>query len=351
MTALPASRFRQALLKGALIIAGFAVAAVAAEAFLIAIFHNSFLRHIFPTTAHGSYYRFRSILQQDPECSLYDPELRQTLRPGMTCRFTNVEFDTVVRANALGLRDTDEALLGPDVIVLGDSLAMGWGVNGEETFAKLLERRSGLRVLNAGMTGYDTVSEMLMLKRLDASRLKYLVIQYCGNDFEPNKEFARVGSYEIEPRPDYERGVAAYVVNQKYFPGKYLNSLLTYKWKKGEKTAPPPREDPPSEHVKYFLNALLRLQRPDLGRVQLIVLAYPDSGFTAELKKEVASGRYPAWIRRLSTIDTSAVLKPDAYFQLDEHMTTSGHAEIAEALLSAIVNVQPLHGTQALFKK
>jgi hypothetical protein len=331
------SRCRRVLLNVALVLASFALSAVAAEAFLAAIFHSSILRHVFPTTAKGSYYRFRTIIQQDPACSQYDPELRATLKPGVVCRFSNVEFDTVVRANALGLRDSDESLHAPDAIVLGDSFAMGWGVNDEQTFAKLLERRRGLRVLNAGLSGYDTVSEMLLLKRLDVSRLKYLIIQYCGNDYAPNKEFERTGAYVVETESDYNSETAAYLDSRRYHPGKYLKSLWRYRKKKwGKAAAPPPVEDPSSLHVKFFLNALLRIRHAELSHVQLIVLAFPDNGFTAELKKEAASGRYPSWIKRVSTIDTSAVLRPDAYFQLDDHITAYGHAEIAEALLPAV---------------
>jgi hypothetical protein len=319
-----------------LIAAGLVLSAALAEGFLAMMVRSSFMWRLFPTTSKGSYFRFLSIIQDDPVCSRYDPELRVTLKPGVVCRFSNQEFDTVVRANALGLRDSDEALRAPDIIVLGDSFAMGWGVDDRKTFAKLLERRSGLRVLNAGMSGYDTVSEMLMLKRLDTSRLKYLIIQYCINDYPPNRDFYRSNSYYVETEADHEREVAAYLDSRRYHPGQYLSSLWKYRKRKWEKTGPSLLDDPPAEHVKYFINALLRVQHADLSRVQLIVLAFPDSGFTSELKKEAAAGPYPAWIRRLSTVDTSAILGPGAFFRLDDHITADGHAEIAGALMSAI---------------
>jgi len=40
-----------------------------------------------------------------------------------------VEFTNEVRVNHLGVRDDEASLVAPDVIVIGDSHAMGWGVD------------------------------------------------------------------------------------------------------------------------------------------------------------------------------------------------------------------------------
>ena len=54
--------------------------------------------------------------------------------------------------------------------MLGDSHAMGWGVEQEEALPQVLARKSGRKVLNAAVSSYGTVREMLMLDRLDTSR-------------------------------------------------------------------------------------------------------------------------------------------------------------------------------------
>ena len=82
--------------------------------------------------------------------------------------------------NRLGLRDDEASLRAPAVVVLGDSYAMGWGVAQDETIAEVIERETGLRALNAGIASYGTVREMRLLDRIDTSRLRYLVIQYCN---------------------------------------------------------------------------------------------------------------------------------------------------------------------------
>ena len=74
------------------------------------------------------------------------------------------------------MRDDEESLKAPEVIVLGDSVAMGWGIEQNETMAQQIEAMAGLKVLNAGISSYGTVREMKLLNRLDLSRVKYLVI-------------------------------------------------------------------------------------------------------------------------------------------------------------------------------
>ena len=63
----------------------------------------------------------------------YDPELTYRLRPG-ACTFSELEFVTDYRINSLGVRDDEASLDGPEIIVLGDSFAMGWGVEQQESF-------------------------------------------------------------------------------------------------------------------------------------------------------------------------------------------------------------------------
>jgi len=49
-------------------------------------------------------------------------------------------------------------------VVLGDSVAFGYGVDDDETFAARLHRRSGLEVANLGVQGYGTDQSLLRLR-------------------------------------------------------------------------------------------------------------------------------------------------------------------------------------------
>src|SRR5436190_13297312 len=56
------------------------------------------------------------------------------------------------RTDALGFRN-DPLHVPADVVLLGDSVVYGHGVNFEHTLGHLLERRTGLRVANLGRQG------------------------------------------------------------------------------------------------------------------------------------------------------------------------------------------------------
>src|SRR5262245_1272614 len=70
----------------------------------------------------------RRLIQFQPECATYDPGLTYTLIPSSACTVASREFSVEYRANRLGLRDDDASLVKPEIVVLGDSHAMGWGV-------------------------------------------------------------------------------------------------------------------------------------------------------------------------------------------------------------------------------
>jgi lysophospholipase L1-like esterase len=73
------------------------------------------------------------------------------------------DFDVAVRINRHGLRDDkDIAEATPhDVVVVGDSVAWGWGVETRERFSDLLDALTGLRVFNLStptdLEGYDVL--------------------------------------------------------------------------------------------------------------------------------------------------------------------------------------------------
>jgi len=129
------------------------------------------------------YYYRRHIIQLDERTARHDPELLYTLRPGQFI-FSNVEYSTPYVVNSLGVRDDERSLAQPEIVVVGDSYAMGWGVQQSESFPEVLERRTGRRVLNAAVASYGTVREMRLLGRIDLSRTTTLIVQYCANDRE-----------------------------------------------------------------------------------------------------------------------------------------------------------------------
>lgn len=123
--------------------------------------------------------------------------------PGHTCRVAGREYVVEYTANRAGLRDSDDALSRAEIVVLGDSHGMGWGVQGEQSFPKCLQGITGRRVLHASMSSsYGTAREMTLLERL-ALPAGTLVIQYSDNDFVENKPYVDHGTLDTLPEWQY----------------------------------------------------------------------------------------------------------------------------------------------------
>jgi hypothetical protein len=98
------------------------------------------------------------------------------------------------RTNADGFRDPPRGRKRagvPRVLVLGDSYAFGWGVDDAQPFpqrteALLRERGIAAEVINAGVPGYNTEQEALLLAELMPSYAPDMVVlAYVMNDAEP----------------------------------------------------------------------------------------------------------------------------------------------------------------------
>lgn len=135
----------------------------------------------------------------NPSYALRDDELGWRYRPGARVRQRSADFDVEIAIDERGLRDGKAAPPGSrPIVVLGDSLAFGWGVAAEEGLAALLEEALGLPVENLGVSGYGTDQELLFFRRAksDLEPSTVLVIA-CRNDVE---EVARRVSYG-RPKP------------------------------------------------------------------------------------------------------------------------------------------------------
>jgi lysophospholipase L1-like esterase len=127
------------------------------------------------------------------------------LRPNFTQLFdgyvVRLPRITKITINSDGFRGKDYSLEKPNstirIIVLGDSVAFGWGVNDDEVFSEVLERmlnnnskKIRYEVLNLAVPGYNTEQNIEMLK---TKGLKYkpdiVIIAYHRNDIYNNTRF------------------------------------------------------------------------------------------------------------------------------------------------------------------
>ncbi len=114
-----------------------------------------------------------------------------------------------VTLNALGYRGREWRLpKGPGqtrVVVLGDSIAFGYGVADAQAFPQVLDRRdNGLEVINLGVEGYGPGQELLVLRREGLSaEPDVVVLAVClRNDFVD--AVLPVALYDgVTPRPRF----------------------------------------------------------------------------------------------------------------------------------------------------
>jgi hypothetical protein len=283
----------------------------------------------------------RRVIQFSPDCARFDENLGYTLRPG-NCVFSGNEFSNTYQVNNAGLRDDEMSLDHPLIIATGDSFAMGWGVDQEETYAQILERRTGRRVLNAAISSYGTAREMLALRKIPTDKLRYLIIQYCENDHEENLSFYLNGNALHTMSADqYRHYTALDALDKSYFPGKYLRMQIEKRLKEIRRPRHGTSKPVDLDDVDLFINAVTQ-SGVNLNKVQLIVFAMngriadDNRTFPAALKKKIAGGSYPDYIRRMIVLDLSDVLHEKNFYVLDDHMNRSGHEIVADVLYQTI---------------
>jgi len=313
-----------------------------AEGLLLAMYHHpaawypAGLRRFLTT----EYFNRRDIVQLDERHARYDADLFYTLQPG-AFMFENVEFSTQFVVNTLGVRDNQRSLTQPEIVVAGDSYAMGWGVQQDESFPELIERRTGRRVLNAAVSSYGTVREARLLDRVDLSRTTTLIVQYAPNDFNENDEFLTRGNqYMPSRREEWLAAIAEQRRRGRYWPFRMVYDSVV--WIKRGITGWPqggfePTHYPPDAAAERFLNALMHASRKDLSALRIVVLDIDeDPAFIRALDRLRQSETYPPYIRGMRVVDLSGRLTPDLRYVLDDHLNARGHAAIADALMPAI---------------
>jgi lysophospholipase L1-like esterase len=101
-------------------------------------------------------------------------------------------FQTDVEVSSQGFRDREYAPVPPPytlrIVVLGDSISFGQKMPARDTYADQLEQlfaseQKPIEVINASVSGYDTLDEIAALERRGIALQPHLVVLgYCIND-------------------------------------------------------------------------------------------------------------------------------------------------------------------------
>jgi hypothetical protein len=139
--------------------------------------------------------------------------------PYSSTRHTKSCFDVTYRSNSHGARDRERTLQSDRrrIVVLGDSMTEGFGVDDAQRFTSVLERETGIEHLNFGTSGsFGTIQYWLLYKTL-ASKFSHSAVvigMIPENEFWEN---------------DYEYGKQVYSERYRpYLTGEYPNYRLVY---------------------------------------------------------------------------------------------------------------------------
>jgi hypothetical protein len=133
------------------------------------------------------------------EAYQFDPELGWLPVPNAAAQQTTGNRTISVKHNSLGLRERELSDIVPHrILFLGDSFTYGYDAEVNERFSDLLQKElPQYGIVNAGVSGYGTDQEFLLMKRLwNYINPKYVVLTFCvDNDRDDNASSFRFQKY------------------------------------------------------------------------------------------------------------------------------------------------------------
>ncbi len=292
----------------------------------------------------------RNIIQLDPQYSMYDSNLFYTLKRSARFTYSGYEFSDSFVTNSSGLRDDENSLIEPEIICLGDSYAMGWGVQQDETFTEILGKKSGYKALNAAVSSYGTARELKNYYRLDTTNVKYLIIQYCKNDLEENKSYTDSNhNLHISPENVYRSAANLHYWNKYWFPGKHLVSFLKLNTRRKLYSITHSAEKPTADlsntatqQAALIFADMLARSAIDFSKIEVFVIDLDgketlNNDFFYQVSTIIQSSKYKNHFNNnLTMVPVTDLLTESDYYVLDPHLRPSGHRKIAERLYKLI---------------
>lgn len=272
--------------------------------------------------------RYMSVLTPDEHLYFRNPVRHRA-------RYQGVEIET----NDLGLRDRsidEPSGTGERILVLGDSVAFGWGVKVEDAFPRQLEKNLTLkghraRTINSAVPGYNSHQELAFLNlyetRIHPDRV---VLLYVDNDIDAIDP-ARV---HMGVRPDFwkdPKGVFDYFLSMSrlYFMARHIVPVLLGQ---ANPSVPDKRSSP---GWKDSMNCLVGIAQQCRQRaIPLVVLHFrmlPDpisNALDQDLGAMAARERF-AYCDTLSWFQGRNIRKLTNSF-IDTHPNAEGHRILAE---------------------
>jgi hypothetical protein len=286
----------------------------------------------------------------------YDARLGWVHEPGRVRKFAILETTTTVSINSHGLRDREYALARSGdarrMLVLGDSMAWGWGVEADQIFCERLEaRHPDWEIIDAAVPGYSTDQQLLYFER-EGRRWNpdVVLLLFHPNDAEENERTAQswqnkpgfelvagelVAIHQPVPERSFAQALASYVHANTYFWSR-VQGRLRHWLRPAATPAARGRLAPDGPEVEYPLTMELLLalgERVERAGSRLLVVGVPMLGEKEQkIERAVAETLRYAGVP-FQPLSASFADRFDALmFEWNGHWNPQGHAVAADAV-------------------
>ena len=267
--------------------------------------------------------------------------------------FSSDEFSFTARTNSIGYRTKELVPREQNelrVLMVGDSMFWGQGVNEDAMISSVLER-AGLSVYNYAVSGYNTVQELLVIEEhLDKLQADHVILGlFIANDVVPNyvSTFDGEGNFSVDQSRCDELRTWIKDAMGFWYHTALGRSLADIAWLPRLRYAFALKPEVLGETVAY----LSRAERyvTSRGAAFSVVIIYPRDGIDDGLQQKWSKSRDvgAALLERcaakgIATIDALQVMAGDAdrqqyFFPRDGHFTAAGNRVIANSVLDNIV--------------
>ncbi len=123
-----------------------------------------------------------------------DPEIGFLYRPFFEGRIARGDLDFTFRLDSFGFRNPEPRPPRADVVIVGDSMAFGYGASDGQDWVSLLRARFPERaIVNLGLIGSGPLQQLPLFERFGRPLAPRLVVQvvFAGNDIYDDQIFAR----------------------------------------------------------------------------------------------------------------------------------------------------------------
>ena len=313
---------------------------------------------------------FRNTIQFDNDCFELSRTLVYQPKKNASCLQNNFEYKKLIEfGNFRNRLDSYGESPVYDVIVIGDSQAMGWGVSDQEIFTNVLQA-NGRKTLNLAVSSYGTVKELFTLRRWIQDnkdlykKVEFIILQYEPNDIFESMQYLQDKNIVISPK-DFDENWKVFFENEyartnknhiifngtprlnnyaliiRNFYSRKIRTLLGQNWNYFDGIT----DGSVTEIKKYpnhgeYLMKIFRINKDILNNKKIIVFVTDTWGLNVDWVKKNLSDEFSTSNEPFlkNTIFTSLEGKDVSsyYYQLDDHMNPKGHSSMGNIILSII---------------